>query len=158
MQDNIVYELKNPVEKVHVKIDGKNEFMDLTEIYLQAPSFRQKNSCIVLKKKYMEAVFAMTKHVDQNKAQKEIDQSSDDDKVTAQAVKFLLNAAQGFDIIDFYNEFNKFLASGIAFKDESFEQKLLVSDLDKLSEGDQENIVAKYIEVFFVSSWMDSLK
>lgn len=159
MQDSIIFQLQDPIEKVHIKVDGQNEIMDLTEIYLQAPSFRQKNSCIILKKKYMEAMFGLTQAMSKGKASKSVESQEGkekDKKEEEKEIKFLLNASKDFDIIDFYNEFNKFFASGVAYKDNSFEQKLLLKDIEKLSERDQENIVVKYIQVFFASLWMSS--
>ena len=53
MQEELVFDLENPI-KVQMNVDGKNEFVDIDKIYLQAPTYKHKDIIIVLKKKFIE--------------------------------------------------------------------------------------------------------
>jgi hypothetical protein len=158
MQDKFVFDLNNPI-KIQANINKENTFIDLDKLYLKAPTYRHKDYTLVLKKKFLEGLFKMTKSVDRDDAQKQLDVASDsDDKLDSQAIKTILYAAEDFDILAFYKKFEKLLAVDICFKDENYEQLLSVNDVQKLSEEDFENLITKYIEVFFIVSWMKTLK
>ena len=49
------------------------------------------------------------------------------------------------------------LLESVAFKDEEMTQPIKGIELEKLSEFDFDELVAKYIEVFFISSWMKTI-
>jgi hypothetical protein len=46
----------------------------------------------------------------------------------------------------------------VAFKDEEMKQPLNSLDIEKINEEDFEELLAKYLEVFFIVSWMKTLK
>jgi hypothetical protein len=160
--DKIKISLTDPV-KVQQNIDGENTFVDLDAIHLVAPSYRHKDHTLYLKKSFIEALFGMTQSMSSDDAQKQIDSGSDteDNKLDAKAIKATLYASRGFDIVEFFKKFVAFLgnnANPICFKDEDLSQPLSRSDIEKMSEEDLENLIAKYIEVFFIVSWMKTLK
>lgn len=147
--------------KVSNFIDKDGSFIDIDKLYLKAPTYKHRDKTILLKKDFIEALFGMTNSVNKNEAQSLVDDSSEgtnDDKLEAQAIKAILYASKGFNISEFFNKFIKFLASNICFKDEDFEEQVHASELQKLNETDLENLIAKYIEVFFIVSWMNTLK
>ena len=53
MKDKIIFDFQNPV-KVQFKDGEKNSFLDLDKIYLSAPSYKDKDKTLVLKKKFIE--------------------------------------------------------------------------------------------------------
>lgn len=156
MIDKLEFDLESSI-KVQANIKGENTFIDLNKLQLKAPNYKHKDYTIALKKKFMEALFGMTNSVNKDEAQSAVS-SSDDDKLDVQSIKAILYASPNFDIVSFYNKFVKFLTVDICFKDEEFEQCVTKGELEKLSEIDLENLIAKYIEVFFIVSWMKTLK
>lgn len=155
MKEELVFELENPI-KVQINNNGKNEFEDITRIYLQAPTYKHRDITIDLKKRFIEAIFAMTSSLSKDEAQKTVGDDPNNE-LNAQAIKAVLYAAKGFDIVAFFNKFNS-LFKEIAFKDEEKKQTLKGLDIEKIDENDFEDLVAKYIEVFFIASWMKTLK
>lgn len=154
MTDKIVFELKNPI-KVQINIDGKNNFIDLDKIYLSAPKPNHKDKTLPLKKQFLEAVFLMPTYISRQKAEEEA-QKTGTQNPTAKEIKGLLYAFKDFDIVKFYQLFTNFLPS-VAFKDEDNTQRLIHLDIDKISENDFEELLAKYLEVFFIQSWFATL-
>jgi hypothetical protein len=158
MKDKFSFKLNKSI-KVQAKVKGENTFIDLDKLYLKAPTYRHKDYTLVLKKRFLEALFGMTKSVDRDDAQRQLDSAGgNDDKLDSQAIKTILYAAEGFDIVAFYKKFEKFLTVDVCFKDEDHEQPISVGDLEKLAEDDFEDLIAKYVEVFFIVSWMKTLK
>lgn len=154
----IEFQLQDPI-KVSANIKGENTFIDLEQLYLRAPTSKHRIYSIPLKKKFMEALFGMTKSVNKDEAQSSLDKaSSDDEKLDAQAIKTILYASEGFDIMAFYDKFIKFLSADVCFKDEEHKDSIKGLELEKLSEDDLESLISKYIEVFFIVSWMKTLK
>ena len=51
-------------------------------------------------------------------------------------------------------DINEFFKLDIAFKDSDLKYKMINIDINKIDSSDLELLVAKYIEVFFLSSWM----
>ena len=151
--DNINFDLQKPF-KVQVQIDGKNELIDLETIYLKAPSYKQKDLTIVLKKKFIEAIFALTNSMSRDEAQKTVGEEKDLD---AKSIKAIIFGAKDFDIVSFFQKFENLLISEIAYKDEAMTQKLTGMDVKKIDENDFEELLAKYLEVFFITSWMKTL-
>jgi hypothetical protein len=155
MQDKFTFDLTSPI-KVSVNTDGKNEFVELDKLYLSAPTYKHKDQTLVLKKKFIEAIFGMTQSLSQKEAQSKVD-SSEEKPLDAKAVKSILYIAKDFDIGAFYDKFRKLLVSDLCFKDEIKTQSLKSLELQSLSEEDEENLIAKYCEFFFLSSWMKTL-
>jgi hypothetical protein len=147
--DKITFDLQNPI-KVQSNIDGINQFIDLDKIFLSAPSFKQKDKTLILKKKFIEAVFAMASNL--SKESNEVTEA----KLDAKAIKAVLYAAKDFDIVSYFNQFSSLLLN-VAFKDEDLTQPLLNIEINKISENDFEELLAKYIEIFFIVSWMKTL-
>jgi len=154
--ESLTFDLSTPI-KVQINVDSKNDFADIDKIYLSAPSFKHRDLTIVLKKKFIEAVFAMTASLPKDEAQKQVQVNDENGKLEAKSIKAILYAAKDFDIVSFFKRFETFLISDIAFKDEERKQKLVALDLQKLDESDFEELLAKYLEVFFIVSWMKTL-
>ncbi len=148
--DNINFELQNPI-KGAVNINGKNDIIDINTLYLNAPSYKEKDITIILKKKFIEAIFAMTAVLP-----KESSSQEKSDEMDAKSIKVILFAAPNFDLVGFFKEFEKLLMK-VCFKDEARTQAIKHIELEKLNESDFEELLAKYIEVFFITSWMKTL-
>lgn len=151
MTDKITFDLQNPI-KVQTNIDNKNEFIDLDKIYLKAPSYKEKDKTLILKKKFIEAVFAMTATIQKQEAQEQIGEG----KLDSKAIKAILFASKDFDIVSYFKHFESLLLS-VAFKDEDMKQPLNSLDIQKINEFDFEELLAKYLEVFFIVLWMKTL-
>jgi hypothetical protein len=151
MTDKINFTLQNPI-KSQIKVDGRNDFTDIETLYLKAPSYKEKDKTLVLKKKFIEAVFLMTNSLQRQEAQEQVG----DGKLDAKAIKAVLFAAKDFDIVAYFKHFESLLLS-VCFKDEAMEQPLNNLDMQKLDESDFEELLAKYLEVFFIGSWMKTL-
>lgn len=149
--DNITFNLQTPL-KVQANIDGKNVFNDLDKIYLKAPTYKDKDKTLVLKKKFIEAIFAMTATIQKQDAQEQIGEG----KLDSKAIKAILFASKDFDIVAYFKHFESLLIN-VAFKDEEMKQPLIISEVQKIDESDFEELLAKYIEVFFIVSWMKTL-
>jgi predicted thioredoxin/glutaredoxin len=149
--DNIIFDLQTPL-KVQANVDGKNIFNDLDKIYLKAPTYKDKDKTLVLKKKFIEAIFAMTATIQKQDAQEQIG----DGKLDSKAIKAILFASKDFDIVAYFKHFESLLIN-VAFKDEDTKQPLILSEIQKINESDFEELLAKYIEVFFIVSWMKTL-
>jgi hypothetical protein len=149
--DNIIFDLQTPL-KVQANVDGKNGFNDLDKIYLKAPTYKDKDKTLVLKKKFIEAIFAMTATIQKQDAQEQIG----DGKLDSKAIKAILFASKDFDIVAYFKHFESLLIN-VAFKDEDMKQPLIISEIQKINESDFEELLAKYLEVFFIVSWMKTL-
>jgi predicted thioredoxin/glutaredoxin len=149
--DNIIFDLQTPL-KVQANVDGKNVFNDLDKIYLKAPTYKDKDKTLVLKKKFIEAIFAMTATIQKQDAQEQIG----DGKLDSKAIKAILFASKDFDIVAYFKHFESLLIN-VAFKDEDMKQPLIISEIQKINESDFEELLAKYLEVFFIVSWMKTL-
>ena len=149
--DNITFDLQTSL-KVQANVDGKNVFNDLDKIYLKAPTYKDKDKTLVLKKKFIEAIFAMTATIQKQDAQEQIGEG----KLDSKAIKAILFASKDFDIVAYFKHFESLLIN-VAFKDEEMKQPLISSEVQKIDESDFEELLAKYIEVFFIVSWMKTL-
>jgi len=149
--DNITFDLQTPL-KVQANVDGKNVFNDLDKIYLKAPTYKDKDKTLILKKKFIEAIFAMTATIQKQDAQEQIGEG----KLDSKAIKAILFASKDFDIVAYFKHFESLLIN-VAFKDEDMKQPLIISEVQKIDESDFEELLAKYIEVFFIVSWMKTL-
>lgn len=151
MTDKIIHDLQDSI-KVQTNIDNKNELIDLKKIYLKAPTYKEKDKTLILKKKFIEAVFAMTTTIQKQDAQEQIGEG----KLDSKAVKAILFASKDFDIVAYFKHFESLLLN-VAFKDEDMKQPLNSLDIQKINELDFEELLAKYLEVFFIVSWMKTL-
>jgi hypothetical protein len=153
MKDKIIFDFQTPL-KVQANVDGKNVFNDLDKIYLSAPSYKDKDKTLLLKKKFIEAVFGMTQSLSKQQASEQIENEKGLD---AKAIKAILYASPNFDIVGYFKSFANLLLN-VAFKDEEMKQPLNSLDIEKINEEDFEELLAKYLEVFFIVSWMKTLK
>jgi hypothetical protein len=133
-------------------VDGKNQFVEINKIYLKAPSYKDKDKTLILKKKFIEAFFGMASTMPKQEPQEQIA----DNKLESKAIKAILFASKDFDIVSYFQCFNNLLLR-VAFKDEEMNQPINMVDIEKINEIDFEELLAKYIEVFFIVSWMKTL-
>jgi hypothetical protein len=153
MTDKIIFELKQSI-KVQANIDGKNDFIDLDKIYLLAPSYKEKDKTLILKKKFLEAMLLLPSYMSRQEAQEQV--NSDNVKFDAKTIHALLFLFKDFDIVSYHKYFANLLLN-VAFKDEESKQPLTALDINKISEDDFEGLLAKYLEVFFIVSWTKTL-
>jgi hypothetical protein len=153
MKDKIIFDLQNSI-KVQFKDGDKNSFIDLDKIYLSAPSYKDKDKTLLLKKKFIEAIFGMTQSLSKQQASEQIE---NENGLDAKAIKAILYASPNFDIVSYFKSFANLLLN-VAFKDEDIKQPLTALDIEKISDEDFEELLAKYLEVFFIVSWMKTLK
>jgi hypothetical protein len=153
MKDKIIFDFQTPL-KVQANVDGKNVFNDLDKIYLSAPSYKDKDKTLLLKKKFIEALFGMTQSLSKQQASEQIE---NENGLDAKAIKAILYASPNFDIVSYFKSFANLLLN-VAFKDEEMKQPLNNLDIEKINEEDFEELLAKYLEVFFIVSWMKTLK
>jgi len=153
MKDKIIFDFQNSI-KVQIKDGEKNCFIDLDKIYLSAPSYKDKDKTLLLKKKFIEAIFGMTQSLSKQQASEQIE---NENGLDAKAIKAILYASPNFDIVSYFKSFANLLLN-VAFKDEEMKQPLNNLDIEKINEEDFEELLAKYLEVFFIVSWMKTLK
>ena len=153
MKDTIIFDLQNSI-KVQIKDGDKNSFIDLNKIYLSAPSYKDKDKTLLLKKKFIEAIFGMTQSLSKQQASEQVE---NENGLDAKAIKAILYASPNFDIVSYFKSFENLLLN-VAFKDEEAKQPLNSLDIEKIKEEDFEELLAKYLEVFFIVSWMKTLK
>lgn len=153
MTDKIIFELKQSI-KVQANIDGKNDFIDLDKIYLLAPSYKEKDKTLILKKKFLEAMFLLPSYMSKQEAEEQV--NNNNVKFEAKTIHTLLFLFKDFDIVSYHKYFANLLLN-VAFKDEESKQPLTTLDINKISEDDFEGLLAKYLEVFFIVSWTKTL-
>ena len=153
MKDKIIFDLQNSIQ-VQFKDGDKNSFLDLDKIYLSAPSYKDKDKTLLLKKKFIEAIFGMTQSLSKQQAGEQIE---NENGLDTKAIKAILYASPNFDIVSYFKSFANLLLN-VAFKDEEMKQPLNSLDIEKINEEDFEELLAKYLEVFFIVSWMKTLK
>ena len=153
MKDKIIFDLQNSIQ-VQFKDGDKNSFLDLNKIYLSAPSYKDKDKTLLLKKKFIEAIFGMTQSLSKQQAGEQIE---NENGLDTKAIKAILYASPNFDIVSYFKSFTNLLLN-VAFKDEEMKQPLNSLDIEKINEEDFEELLAKYLEVFFIVSWMKTLK
>lgn len=153
MKDKIIFDLQNSIQ-VQFKDGDKNSFLDLDKIYLSAPSYKDKDKTLLLKKKFIEAIFGMTQSLSKQQAGEQIE---NENGLDTKAIKAILYASPNFDIVSYFKSFANLLLN-VAFKDEEMKQPLNSLDIEKINDEDFEELLAKYLEVFFIVSWMKTLK
>lgn len=152
--EKIEHTLISPI-KVQSKINGKYEFVELETVYLLAPSKKEREITRSLKKQFLGAILLLPQSIDMDKAKAGLEQDGES-KIDATAVKFILYAVKDFDINKFFELFLS-LFSRVAYKDIDLESKLQSLELNNIEEDDLEDMIAKYIEFFFATSWMKTL-
>lgn len=153
MKDKIIFDLQNSIQ-VQFKDGDKNSFLDLDKIYLSAPSYKDKDKTLLLKKKFIEAIFGMTQSLSKQQAGEQIE---NENGLDTKAIKAILYASPNFDIVSYFKSFANLLLN-VAFKDEEMQQPFNSLDIEKINDEDFEELLAKYLEVFFIVSWMKTLK
>ena len=153
MKDKIIFDLQNSIQ-VQFKDGDKNSFLDLDKIYLSAPSYKDKDKTLLLKKKFIEAIFGMTQSLSKQQAGEQIE---NENGLDTKAIKAILYASPNFDIVSYFKSFANLLLN-VAFKDEEMKQPFNSLDIEKINDEDFEELLAKYLEVFFIVSWMKTLK
>ena len=153
MKDKIIFDLQNSIQ-VQFKDGDKNSFLDLNKIYLSAPSYKDKDKTLLLKKKFIEAIFGMTQSLSKQQAGEQIE---NENGLDTKAIKAILYASPNFDIVSYFKSFANLLVN-VAFKDEEMKQPFNSLDIEKINDEDFEELLAKYLEVFFIVSWMKTLK
>lgn len=155
LRDFIEVKIANPI-KIQCNIDGRNDFIDLDKIYLKC--FNKKdhqNITLLLRNQYKRMMLSNISLMPSNDSVRDVkDKQESTEEETIESTKQVLSICDGDKLLSFYDKFKEFLSKDVAFKDESFKQKMNGVDLDKLDMDDFEKIVASYIGVFFVSSWM----
>lgn len=142
--------------KSQLKVGEKNSLVDLDTFYLKCFNVKDhKNITLALRNKYKRMMIGnatlFSKLISDNK--KEIKEELNE-KEQVDSILEILSISDDIELISFYEKFKEFLLQDIAFKDESFSQKINALDLENLDNNDLEKIIANYIAVFFVSSWM----
>lgn len=155
LKEFIEVKIENPI-KVQCNIDGVNDFVDLEKVYLKCFNKAQhQNITLLLRNQYKRMMVSNMSLLPDRKA---VENSKDKQELTEQetieSIKQLLSICDGDQLIAFYGRFKEFLVNDITFKDDSFKQKVNGLDLGKLENDDLENIIASYVAVFFVFSWM----
>jgi hypothetical protein len=152
--ESFTFNLSKPI-KIQGQVDGKNEFIECDELHLIAPSLKQMRYSINLKKKFGEALFGFFTTLNKSgQAKAEVKAEEESKGLKAKEIIQSLYLAEGFDIASFFDEFKSLLVSGVCFTDVNQSNRIRPSDLDKVSLEDTEDLTGKYIEVFFISSWM----
>jgi hypothetical protein len=150
-----IFKLENPI-KVHFKEDGKNIEKEIDELYLSEPSaYEDRAITINLRQPFLKAMVDLaSKH--SNKEQ-QAQEKKDDDLFDEKSIKLILTLGFDGDELNKYYDHFKEIASRRIFKDSAKEQKINKVDLNKLSETDFDNLLTRYLHLFFVNSWMKTL-
>lgn len=162
MKDKEIFLLETPI-KASLKVGDKNDIVDIDTLYLSAPSYKEKDKTLPIKQAYISAQMKfglmMKDSIDEDEAKRRRqERENDDDKIDAASIKLILfgSGEESINLATFFKNFSRLFES-VVFKDEELNQPIRGIELEKLSEFDFEELVAKYIEVFFISSWMRTL-
>jgi len=129
-----------------------SELKDLDTIYLKCFNIADhRNATILLRNQYKRMVIDVLP--DLEKLPKPKNQESSGEQ-KAEDIKELFSIFDGDKFITFLDKFIEFFKLDIAFKDSDLKYKMINIDINKIDSLDLELLVAKYIEVFFLSSWM----
>ena len=129
-----------------------SELKDLDTIYLKCFNIADhRNATILLRNQYKRMVIDVLP--DLEKLPKPKNQESSGEQ-KAEDIKELFSIFDGDKFISFLDKFIEFFKLDIAFKDSELKYKMINIDINKIDSSDLELLVAKYIEVFFLSSWM----
>ena len=151
-QDSFIFSLDCPIQ-VHGKVDGKNTLVEAKELELHCFQPRHKFITLPLRKMYRNAILNIDPKI--LKGYGDMDQSTapaeDVGEKKGREQLLSLYMSKDWDIEDFFNKFVEFFTKDICrFQDRT----LTRSELEKIDLDDLENLIGKYIEFFFLSSWM----
>jgi len=152
MKDYISIQLFNPI-KLSINKAGKNTFEDLETLYAKCWNLKEhRNITRSLRNQFKRLPLSLQdilpKQEEGGRENKE-----ENKKISAKEINDLLSIVDHKELEEFSKTFQSFLSKNILFKDEELTQPVNAIDLEKLSIEDEENIISKYIEVFFVLSW-----
>lgn len=143
--------------KVQVNVNGKNDLADIDTIYFLAPNSSNRDLTISLKKKFKEAMFSIAMQAKKEGSQSPSAKAAEAPNLTKDEIIDIIELAKDFDIIAFLRIFCS-LMEFVAFKDEAMKQRLIPSEIEKIDGDDLEGLAGKYIEDFFIGSWMKERK
>jgi len=156
MSKELEIKLIEPIES-HYNDNGKNEVKMIETLYFKAPNYKHRDLTLKLRQDFLGAMIGLAKGSENTSQSQE--QSDEDFDLDAKSIRHIITlAGSNFDAPSFYNSFTALFLKEICFKDEEKKQKVLNSDLNKLSDSDLDQIIVRYIEVFFANSWMSVLK
>jgi hypothetical protein len=146
-----LFNLENSI-KVHLNQNGKNTIVEVSELYLKAPSaYEDRTQILSLRQSFLKGLTKLANDF-AGKGEATKDDSKELDNKTISAV---INLGVE-NIANFYNDFIELGVKNI-FKDQGSEQKINKAELNKLSQEDLDNLIATYLRLFFVNSWMKVL-
>jgi hypothetical protein len=129
-----------------------SELKDLDTLYLKCFNIADhRNATISLRNQYKRMVIDVLPELE--KLPKPKDQEGSGEQ-KAEDIRELFSIFDGDKFIVFLDKFLEFFKLDILFKDENFKHKANDIDIKKINPDDIELLIAKYIEVFFLSSWM----
>lgn len=121
-------------------------------LLLKAPSNVHRFQVNKLKQAFLQAGFGMQKMTAGNaKGAAQEAQGANDEPMSASTIMSILLLG-GADMNDFYETFKDMLCKNLCFVDGTVPMNANLFDNLTLSEGDL--LLGKYLEVFFISSWM----
>ena len=159
MSKELEIKLEKPVE-CFFNDNGVNEIRVIDTFYFTAPTYKHKDLMLEIRQAFFGACTMLAKQSSGNSnANSSEKDKADDFEVNEEMVKGAINfSGDGFDIVKFYNNMTKLFVKDICFKDEEKKNKILSSELGKLSAEDMDKIVIDYIVCFFATSWSRLLK
>jgi hypothetical protein len=135
-----------------IKTSVGSELKDLDTLYLKCFNIADhRNITISLRNQYKRMVVCVLPIL--NDLPKPKDQDGTGEQ-KAEDIKELFSIFDGDEFVAFLDKFLEFFKLDILFKDENFKHKANDIDINKINPDDIELLIAKYIEVFFLSSWM----
>ena len=156
MSKELEINLIEPIES-HYNDNGKNKVRKIETLYFKAPNYKHRDLTLKLRQDFLGAMIGLAKGSETTSQSQE--QSDEDFDLDAKSIRHIITlAGSNFDAPSFYNSFTALFLKEICFKDEEKKQKVLSSDLNNLSLVDLDQIIVRYIEVFFANSWMSVLK
>lgn len=152
MKDYISIQLFNPI-KLSINKAGKNTFEDLETLYAKCWNLKEhRNITRSLRNQFKRLPLSLQDILpEQEEGGRE--NKEENKKINAKEINDLLSIVGHKELEEFSKTFQSFLSNNILFKDEELTQPVNAIDLAKLSIEDEENIISKYIEVFFALSW-----
>ena len=152
----IEFELSTPIKGIYQgNHSDNNKSVDCKKLYLKANSPRHKEQTRELKRLFLRAVALMARELGNNKKSKEDeedDNKKDDGKLDKAWILAMFQLTD-IDLNKYVKIFKRFALKDICYTDKDFKHLIKSDDFDNLSEDDDENLIASYLEVFFIHSW-----
>lgn len=150
----IEFELTTPIKNTYKgNHENKNELLDCNKLYLKANTPKHKEQTRELKRLFLRAMALMANTMRNNQRQEESEVSDKDSKLDKDWIKSMFLIAD-IDLNLYFKIFKKFALKDICYTDKDFKHLIKSDDFDNLSEDDEESLVASYLEVFFIHSWI----